>query len=150
MKQTLWYFLVLLLTGCINNSEKAASGVQIEDLKTSIDSLVRMNHQLENKIDSLQNEQNFWFDNNTEGKHLLEAGIKNPKEYIVNSLKQQPDLIPAEPVLGGQMRFTRIQLLGRECLIAYYEDGHVAGRAIYSYVFKGGKLHFSLVKKCSG
>lgn len=150
MRCIFWFFLVILLIGCNNNSENEELELQVEDLKTARDSLIRLNSQLENKMDSMNNETNFWFDNNTEGKHLLDSGLKDPGEFIISSLKQQPELIPADPVLGGRMRFTRVQLLGKDCLIAYYEDGHIAGRAIYSFVFEGGKLNFSLVKKCSG
>lgn len=136
------------MSGCINSSKYKNYEQQVEDLKNERDSLILHNGQLKNKLDSITNETDSWFDNSTEGKHLLDSGIKNPKEFIINSLKQQPELVPAEPVLGGRMRFTRVQLLGRDCLIAYYEDGHIAGRAIYSFVLENGRLNFSMVRKC--
>jgi hypothetical protein len=44
------------------------------------------------------------------------------------------------------MKFLQVKLLGKECLIAYYEDGHTSGRAIYNYEFKNGSLVFKLIK----
>ena len=145
MKNLLVLLLVLLLFGCNHKSEKAELVSQIESLATEKDSLVHLKNQLEIKIDSINRESIFWFDNETQGKQFLEMGIKNPKEYITNSLLHKPELIPLKPDLGGQMKFMQIGLLGKECLIAYYEDGHTSGRAIYNYEFNNGGLEFKLV-----
>ncbi|MFW6371433.1 MAG: hypothetical protein ACOC10_09550 [Bacteroidota bacterium] len=148
MKYIYIILLLLMLAGCADNTERAKLVSQVETLRTKSDSLTDLNSGLEHQIDSLIRETDFWFDNNREGKHLLDSGIEDPREFIISSLKQQPELVPAEPVLGGRMRFTRVQLLGRDCLIASYEDGHIAGRAIYSFTFRDGKLSFSLVRNC--
>ena len=39
----------------------------------------------------------------------------------------------AKPHGSGKMTFDNIQILGEEWIIADYSDGHVQGRAIYSY-----------------
>lgn len=146
MKNLFAFLLIAILFGCNNKSEKAELVSQIESLTTENDSLINLKNQLETKIDSLTKESNFWFDNKIEGKQLLEMGIKNPREYIVNSLMQKPELIPLKPILGGQMKFVEIKLLGKQCLIAYYEDGHTSGRAIYNFKFNNGSLNFKLVE----
>lgn len=145
MKNLLPLLLILLLFGCNHESEKAKLVLQIESLTAEKDSIVYLKNQLEIKIDSINGESNFWFNNETQGKHFLEMGIKNPKEYITNSLFHKPELIPLKPILGGQMKFMQVELLGKECLIAYYEDGHISGRAIYSYELKNGSLDFKVI-----
>ena len=145
MKNLLTLLLVLLLFGCNYKSEKAELVSQIESLTTEKDSLVHLKNQLEIKIDSINSESIFWYQNEIQGKQFLEMGIKNPKEYITNSLLHKPELIPLKPILGGQMKFMQVELLGKECLIAYYEDGHIGGRAIFSYEFKNGSLDFKLI-----
>ena len=145
MKNLLPLFLLLLLFGCDHKSEKVKLVSQIESLTTEKDSLVDIKNQLEMKIDSINRESNFWYQNETQGKQFLEMGIKNPKEYIANSLLDKPELIPLKPILGGQMKFLQVELLGKECLIAYYEDGHTSGRAIYSFELKNGRLDFKLI-----
>lgn len=145
MKILLSFLLVVLLFGCNHKAEKAELMSKIESLTTQRDSLTDLKNQLEIKLDSINKENNFWFDNQNEGKELSEMGIKNPKEFIINSLIKKPELIPIEGVLGGQMKFMQVQLLGKECLIAYYEDGHTNGRALYSYKLNNGKLEFKLL-----
>lgn len=137
--------MVLLAFGCNHKSEKAELVSQIKSLTTEKDSLVHIKNQLEIKIDSINRESNFWYQNEIQGKQFLEMGIKNPREYITNSLLHKPELIPLKPILGGQMKFLQVELLGKECLIAYYEDGHISGKAIYSYEFKNGSLDFKLI-----
>ena len=146
MKNLLPLFMLLLLFGCDHKSEKAKLVSQIESLTTEKDSLVVLKTQLEIKIDSINRESNFWYQNETQGKQFLEMGIKNPKEYITNSLLDKPELIPLKSILGGQMKFLQVELLGKECLIAYFEDGHTSGRAIYNYKFNNGGLEFKLIK----
>lgn len=152
MKHLFAFLLLAALLSCNNKSEKTALLSQLELLQTERDSLMNLNNQLETQIDSINsidNESNFWFNNRVEGKQLLDEGIDNPEEYIVNTLQQKPELIPLKPVLGGQMKFKKMKLLGKGCLIAYYEDGHISGKTIYSYRFINGKLSFEIVKTCS-
>ena len=145
MKNLLPLLLLLLLFGCDHKAEKEKLVSKIESLSTEKDSLVHLKNHLEIKIDSINKESNFWYQNEIQGKQFLEMGIKNPKEYITYSLLHKPELIPLKPILGGQMNFLQVELLGKECLIAYYEDGHTSGRAIYSYEFRNGNLDFKLV-----
>ena len=68
---------------------------------------------------------------------------EDTENFIVNALRERTDLIPLKPVLGGTMRFVRIQLLGEKWLIADYEDGHIRGRSIYEYRFnEDGEVDF--------
>ncbi len=149
MKYLPGILLLLLLVGCNQSNENTEMQSRINALKSEKDSLIGLHQQLQNRIDSVNNTSDFWFKNQVDGRELLNAGIENPREYIIQSLKQQPELIPMEPVLGGKMTFRKIKLLGEGCLIAYYEDGHKAGRAIYSYTFPNDELIFELITTCT-
>jgi SUMO ligase MMS21 Smc5/6 complex component len=145
MKNIFSILLVLLLFGCNHKSEKTKLLSQIESLTTEKDSLVHLKNHLEIRIDSINKVSNFWYQNETQGKEFLDMGIKNPEENIIKSILLKPELIPLKPILGGKMKFMHVKLLGKECLIAYYEDGHICGRAIYSYGFNNGHLDFKLI-----
>lgn len=80
-----------------------------------------------------------------EGKKLLDQGISDPENYIKKTLRQMPELIPIEPVLGGKMRYNTIELLGEHWLIAGYDDGHIAGKSLYRYKLQNGKPVFTIM-----
>lgn len=145
MKISLLFLLILLLFGCNRKAEKAQLMSKIEALTSQKDSLAKLNNQLEMRLDSITKEANFWRDNQIEGKELSAIGIKNPREFIIQSLLKKPELIPEKGILGGQMKFMEVKLLDKECLIAYYEDGHTSGRAIYNYKLNNGQLEFKLI-----
>ena len=72
--------------------------------------------------------------------------IKNPEEFVISSLKEHPEMIPLDAVLGGTMEFRQIKVLTDHWVLAHYEDGHVAGESIYSYELQeDGTLDFELV-----
>ena len=78
----------------------------------------------------------------------MDKGIENPREFIENSLRAKPELIPLKAVLGGSMRFGRIDLLAKNWLIAEYEDGHVYGRSLYAFELNAnGELEFSIISE---
>ncbi|MGE5449412.1 MAG: hypothetical protein ACM3PR_13705 [Bacteroidales bacterium] len=145
MKILLPCIFIILLFGCNHKAEKAELTSKIEALTSQKDSLTNLTNQLQIKLDSINKEIDFWYDNQVEGKELSEMGIKDPKQFIIQSLMKKPELIPIQGVLGGQMKFMQVQLLGKECLIAYYEDGHTNGRAFYSYKLNNGQLDFKLI-----
>ena len=117
-----------------------------ENLKIIIDSLRIENDSLIELLSVERPESNYWYDPLYDGKNLLQKGISNPAEFIENSLREQSELMPLKGVLGGTMRFGKIQPLGCQWVIAYYDDGHIEGRAIYKYKLnKKGKLEFELL-----
>ena len=72
--------------------------------------------------------------------------IKNPEEFVISSLKEHPEMIPIDPVLGGTMEFRHIKVLTDNWVMAHYDDGHIAGESIYSYKLQGdGTLDFELI-----
>lgn len=140
MKKLILILLTLILIlGCteIDRTEK---------LTTKVDSLKVENDSLTKLLEKKQTVKNPWYNAEYDGKPLIDSGITNPEEFIKNSLREKPDLIPFEAVLGGTMYFMNIQLLGRKWLIADFEDGHIQGKAIYGYKLdEKGKLKFKLL-----
>lgn len=70
--------------------------------------------------------------------------IENPEEYIADALKKQPEIIPLDPVLGGQMAFRQVKVLTEDWVLAVYDDGHIQGKSIYDYKMQpDGTITFS-------
>lgn len=114
-------------------------------LKKKSDSLKAKLEIAKEAIVTLQNSYD-WYDDEFDNIDFKNKGIKDPKDFIVNELNKKTELIPMKPTLGGEMTFGHIQLLGSKFLIAFYEDGHVEGKSIYSYKLNdSGKIDFKLV-----
>ncbi|MFD0837221.1 hypothetical protein ACFQ0I_15690 [Mariniflexile aquimaris] len=138
-KLTLIILTSIYIFGCkdINRTENLLA--KVDSLKIENDSLTKI-------LTEKKSESNYWFDVEYDGKKLIEIGIKNPEEFIENTLREKTELIPLKPTLGGTMNYDKIQLLSREWLIADFSDGHVEGRAIYKYKLnKKGLLEFELL-----
>ena len=129
--------LIFFFLSCTNNSQIENKIELIEFLKTENDSLRRITAQLdiEDTISSKRNIiDNYWYSDDQDGKSLRAIGISDPENHIKQALYKSPQLIPLKAVLGGEMHFNEILLLGNEWLIADYEDGHIQGKAIFRYL----------------
>lgn len=121
---------------------------EMEETEIMLDSLSRELTEYKQKSDSL--------------KQLLEKGdlatgfpvyygrgfdtIENPEEFIANQLKEHPEKIPMDAVLGGTMQFRQVQVLTEDWVLAVYDDGHVQGTSIFGYELQpDGSLEFSHV-----
>ena len=130
------------------DSIKELSSTEIDSLSNKIEKLKNENSSLRKDLMDKSAETNYWYANDFEGRKLMDQGIINPSEYIASELKAQPEIIPMKAVLGGKMHFLNVQILGREWIIADYEDGHVLGKAIFKYkVGKDGKVDFELISQ---
>jgi hypothetical protein len=70
--------------------------------------------------------------------------IDNPKEFISNSLKEKPELIPLEAKVGGTMAFRNVQVISENWVLATYDDGHIQGKTIYHFeLHPNGELKFT-------
>ena len=130
------------LLGCQDNDR------EMEETEVMLDSLSRELSEYKQKSDSL--------------KGLLERGdlatgypvyygkafdsIENPEEYIAGQLKEHPEKIPMDAVLGGTMQFRQVQVLTEDWVLAVYDDGHVQGKSIFEYELQpDGDIEFSHV-----
>lgn len=59
--------------------------------------------------------------------------IENPEEYISEKLRNHPEKIPLEAVVGGNMQYRQIKVLTEDWVMAVYDDGHIQGRSIFEY-----------------
>ncbi|MGO1585839.1 hypothetical protein [Mesonia sp.] len=138
--------LTLILTISCTDTKRTDESDKNKTLVLQVDRLKIKNDSLSDVLKKPTTVKNYWYDSDYDGRGLMDHGITNPKEFIKNSLRENTNLIPLEAVLGGSMRFGKIQLLGSTWLIAEYDDGHVLGKAIYSYkLHKNGELEFELL-----
>lgn len=141
---TLLLLTAIFLLGC--TEKKPIESDLTENLQTKVDSLQRVNDSLQQVL-STEKQDSIRFQTPIyDGSNLSRKGIANPVEFIEESLRERPELIPLKGVLGGTMRFTNIKPVGSDWVIANYEDGHIAGVSIYKYrLNKNGELEFELM-----
>jgi hypothetical protein len=59
---------------------------------------------------------------------------------------QHTNLIPMKAVLGGNMQFSRVSLLGKSWAIADFNDGHVGGEMLLNYSVKDTSIEWRVLK----
>ncbi len=143
--------LILLNISCDKFNRTENLLYKVEELKNENDSLKKENLKLETTTDSIKlnksSKKNYWFDNDYEASKFKEVKIENPEEYIEAQLRKRTELIPFKATLGGNMQFGKIQLLSKKWLIAEYNDGHIQGKAIYSYELKENReIEFKILE----
>jgi hypothetical protein len=115
-----------------------------------MDSILKLNIQ----IDSISKtsltsggEMEYWqHDYNPNFSKLKNQGINTPKVYIIDNLMRQNNLIPMKAVLGGNMQFSRVSLLGQSWAIADFNDGHVGGEMLLNYSIKDTSIEWRVLK----
>lgn len=149
MKKIILVSVFFSILSCAEvEKNKNLSSTEIDSLNITIEKLRNENSSLRKDLMEKSAETNYWYANDFEGRKLMDQGIINPSEYIADQLKDQPEIIPMKAVLGGKMHFLNVQILGREWIIADYEDGHVLGKALFQYkVNKDGKVDFKLIQQ---
>ncbi|HUV63327.1 MAG TPA: hypothetical protein VMW24_05470 [Sedimentisphaerales bacterium] len=75
---------------------------------------------------------------------MKKKGLNNPVAQIIADLKQHRELISYKGTLGGTMNFYddgKIWILTKKWVLAYFEDGHIAGYLLLEYeVTQGGRI----------
>ncbi len=138
MKKLLIIGFVIIAVSCQDQEAGSSQQVLIDSLETEIASLKRANDTLSDHLMTrkfLTKEYPGYFDT-----------IPQPEKYVLNDLQENPELIPQDAVLGGTMRFTAVTFINGELLVAEFEDGHIMGKAIYSYkMTRNGDLTYTYV-----
>lgn len=137
LKNTCFYsFLLLAIISLASCAENPNSEVN-ERLEAERDSLAQQlqaqRQTSDSLLENLQLHQTEQDDPILFGRDFRD--IENPEEFISANLREQPELIPLEAVLGGSMAYRRIEVLNEKWVMATYDDGHIQGQAIYQYRF---------------
>jgi len=144
MKALILFLIVFSITCC--ETPDRASNLAVEKLLSKNDDLKQQIDSLNTALKELRSTENYWFANEHEGTAFVEKGINDPKTSIEKALREKPELIPLEAVLGGTMRFGNIEILSDKWVIADYDDDHVTGKSIYRYQLTQNKTFaFELV-----
>lgn len=148
MKKAILITICFLVLSCNQQNldrDKGLPNNENETLQKKNDSLKRKLEIAQEAIVVLQ-DRNIWYDEEFDNADFKKKGIADPEKFIISELKKRTDLIPMKGTLGGEMSYGDVQLLGSKFLIAFYEDGHVEGKSIYSYKLNdSGKLEFKLI-----
>lgn len=84
---------------------------------------------------------------------LKTRGLSDPVNTLKSDLMQQTELIPHEGVLGGSMQFYKeyIYVLSSRWVMAYFDDGHIAGYMLLEYeVSPGGDIRWQVIDSYLG
>lgn len=141
MKKYLLIFSCAFLLNCSNKAEEKKAEIKIEDLETRVNELQLKNDSLAEEIELMKSRDPITFPEAFDS-------IPNPEEFIVEALKNQPELIPEEGVLGGTMQFINAEILNHRFIWAEFEDGHINGEALYSYkLSENGEPEFEFISE---
>lgn len=78
---------------------------------------------------------------NEDGSQELASSTEDIQNIVSQYLRKNiSDLSPEEPVLGGNWYTTKIDFLQGNKGMVYYEDGHIAREASFSYVADGDSV----------
>ena len=138
MKNLLLFCSIILMISCQDREAGDLHQATIDSLESEIASLKRANDTLSDHLMTksfLTKDYPEYFDT-----------IPEPENFILNDLQENPDLIPEDAVLGGTMRFTNVTFINSELLVAEFEDGHIMGKAVYTYrMDRNGDLIYTYV-----
>ena len=138
MKKLLLLCLIILTVSCQDQDAENTQQTKIDSLESEIASLQRANDTLSDHLltkSFIAKDYPEYFDT-----------IPEPEKYVLNDLQENSDLIPKDAVMGGTMRFTAVTFINGELLVAEFEDGHIMGKAVYTYrMTKNGDLKYSYV-----
>ena len=140
MKKILLFSLLIILGSCGKSTEEKQRTIEIDSLKTEI-------RELRFALDTLSDQlmkKNYL----TKDFPSYFDSIPEPEKFLLEKLREKPELIPKKAVLGGTMHFTSISFINDHLILAEYEDGHIMGRAIFQYKMdKNGNLNFELLSE---
>ncbi len=122
-------------------TQEQVSEIQKRELKflSEFQSAVKGESKLKKEVEALAKELRAikaGFYQSDDQIFLRRRGLKAPEEELKESLLKQEDLIPEKGVLGGKMRFydiAEMKVLSRKWVVAGFEDGHKAGRALLEF-----------------
>jgi hypothetical protein len=82
-------------------------------------------------------------------RFLIEQGLQNPINDLVQDLMKHNELIPCKGAVGGTPGFydpTGIAVLSKNRVIADYDDGHVEGTVELTFTVTNGVISWRVVQ----
>ena len=141
MKKIFLLPAVALLLSCTNAAEKEKTELRIDNLETDVTELKIEKDSLEKELQLLKSRNPVVFTKDFDS-------LEKPEVYIVEALERNSQLIPEKSVLGGTMRFVDSEILNERFIWAAYEDGHIAGEAIFQYKLnEADSIDFKLISE---
>lgn len=141
MKKIFLLPAIALLLSCTNAAEKEKTELRIDNLEAEVAELKIEKDSLEKELQLLQSRNPVVFTKDFDS-------LEKPEVYIVEALERNSQLIPEKSVLGGTMRFVDSEILNERFIWAAYEDGHVAGEAIFQYKLnEADSVDFKLISE---
>ncbi len=141
MKKIFLLPVLALLLSCANEAEKEKTKLRIDNLEADVTELKIEKDSLEKELQLLKSRKPVVFSKDFDS-------LENPEVYIVESLERNSQLIPEKSVLGGTMRFVDSEILNERFIWAAYEDGDVAGEAIFQYKLnEADSVDFKLISE---
>lgn len=139
--------LSIALVNCSGTEQETTQpATTVDSLQTKLQAIKTERDSLREILASDSVVSDTWFYPDSDGRPFIEQGIDKPEQYIADALRERPELIPLDPVLGGTMRFIHIKVLGSQWVVAAYEDGHITGKTLYKYELQDdGELTFTEV-----
>lgn len=134
----------IFLLSCTNPAENTES----TEYRAENDSLINLVESQQKIIDSLEQLPPAESD---DGYPILWGrafdDIEDPETFITENLRQRPELIPLDAVLGGTMAFRKVEVLSEKWVMAIYDDGHIQGQAIFQYrLLPDKKIEYELLE----
>lgn len=105
------------------------------EVQHTLETVVRDNRVMEKQIAEMQEQKEISLVSLTPPPYVLDK-IKQRgvgPEQLLLDLKTHPEVIPEPAVLGGVMGFTRVGIVDQRWVYGAYEDGHIAGAAIFQW-----------------
>ncbi len=141
MKKIFLLPAVALLLSCTNEAEKEKTELRIDNLEADVTELKIEKDSLEKELQLLKSRNPVVFTKDFDS-------LEKPEVYIVEALERNSQLIPEKSVLGGTMRFVDSEILNERFIWAAYEDGHIAGEAIFQYKLnEADSIDFKLISE---
>ena len=141
MKKIFLLPALALLLSCTNEAEKEKTKLRIDNLEADVTELKIEKDSLEKELQLLKSRNPVVFSKDFDS-------LENPEVYIVEALESNSQLIPEKSVLGGTMRFVDSEILNEKFIWAAYEDGHIAGEAIFQYKLnEADSVDFKLISE---
>lgn len=117
---------------------------QCEQANDSLKSLVKLLTVPDFRDTSLSSVEHYF--HSFDRRLLRLRSLSRPDSQLLVSLQQHPELIPDTAVLGGKMYFEWVKPIGTKWAVAQYSDGHIQGRALFSYrIERNGGLTWKLL-----